>query len=67
MNYDNYLCKIKVTNLKTKAVFIHRDVPREHVQMLTMNPNLDVDVMGSYRNFNNGYKNSRKIRSNTNS
>ena len=49
MNKDNFFCKIKVTNLNTKAVYIHGKVPYEHVEMLKLSPNLEVDILGHYR------------------
>ena len=49
MNKDNYFCKIKVTNLDTKVVYIHGKVPYEHVEVLKLNPNLEVDILGQHR------------------
>ena len=49
MNKDNYFCKIKVTNLNTKVVYIHDKVPYEHVEMLKLSPNLEVDILGHHR------------------
>jgi hypothetical protein len=53
MSNDNFFCKIKVTNLDTKAVYIHSKVPYEHVEMLKLNPNLEVDILGHYRDGSN--------------
>ncbi len=52
MNKDNFFCNIKVTNLDTKAVYFHSKVPCEHVEMLKLNPNLEVDVLGHYGDSN---------------
>jgi hypothetical protein len=57
MNNNKFFCKIKVTNLNTKVVYIHAKVPYEHVEMLKLNPNLEVDILGQYRD--GGYE-SRK-------
>jgi hypothetical protein len=43
---NNILLKIKVTNLKSKAVYTHHRVPLEHVEMLRMNPNLRIEILG---------------------
>jgi hypothetical protein len=43
--YNTHL-KIRVTNLKSKAVYTHYRVPLEHVEMLKMNPNLKIEVLG---------------------
>jgi hypothetical protein len=49
MSKNNYFCKIKVTNLDTKAVYFHNKVPYEHVEMLKLSPNLEIDILGHYR------------------
>ena len=36
-------------NLNTKAEYFHGKVPYEHVEMLKLNPNLEVKVLGHYR------------------
>ena len=41
--------KIKVTNLDTKQQFVHSNVPIDHVEMIRMNPNLRVEVLGRGR------------------
>lgn len=41
--------KIKVTNLDTKQQFVHSNVPIDHVEMIRMNPNLRVEVLGRAR------------------
>jgi hypothetical protein len=56
MSKDNFFCKIKVTNLDTKAVYIHGKVPYEHVEMLKLNPNLEVDILGHYRDGGDEYR-----------
>jgi len=48
-NRDNLYYKIKVLNLNTKAEYFHGKVPYEHVEMLKLNPNLEVKVLGHYR------------------
>ena len=40
---------IKVTNVKSKFSYFHKKVPLEHIEMLKMSPNLDVQVLDSYR------------------
>ena len=49
MNKDKIFCKIKVTNLDTKAVYIHGKIPYEHVEVLKLSPNLEIDILGHYR------------------
>jgi hypothetical protein len=49
MNKEKFFCKIKVTNLYTKAVYFHNKVPYEHVEMLKLSPNLEVDILGHHR------------------
>ena len=46
---NNIFLKIKVVNSDTKAVYIHHRVPLEHVEMLRLNPNLKVEVLGRSR------------------
>ena len=36
---------IRVTNAESKAVYEHKKVPMEHVEMLKMNPNLKVEIL----------------------
>ena len=36
---------IRVFNSETKAVYEHRKVPIEHVEMLKMNPTLEVEIL----------------------
>lgn len=38
--------KIEVTNSDTHAVYVHYGVPLDHVEMLRLNPNLKVEVLG---------------------
>ena len=63
--------KIRVTNLDTKAEFVHSNVPLDHVEMIRLNPNLRVEVLGRSRGrvFNRPLENrndDKKTRSNTN-
>ena len=46
---NNINLKIRVTNLESKAVYIHNKIPLEHVEMLRMNPNLKIEVLGQSR------------------
>ena len=64
MNSNTY-CKIKVTNNGSKAVYFHNKVPYEHVEMLKSNPNLSVDVLGQYREYNNDQNSRGKGRNKT--
>lgn len=41
--------KIRVTNLDTRAEFVHSNVPLDHVEMIRLNPNLRVEVLGRSR------------------
>lgn len=41
--------KIRVTNLDTNAEFVHSNVPLDHVEMIRLNPNLRVEVLGRSR------------------
>lgn len=59
MSKDNFFCKIKVTNLNTKIVYIHGKVPYEHVEMLKLSPNLEVDILGHYRE--NAHENRKTL------
>lgn len=43
------VCNIKVTNKDTKMVYEHRRVPMEHVKMLIAHPNLQVEILSTYR------------------
>jgi len=49
MSKVNHFCRIKVTNLDTKVVYFHSKVPYEHVEMLKLSPNLEIDILGHYR------------------
>jgi hypothetical protein len=51
MYKNNILLKVKVTNLETKAIYVHTKVPLEHVEMLKMNSNLKIEVLGQYRGY----------------
>jgi hypothetical protein len=48
---------IRVTNLDTKVVFEHSGVPLDHVEIIRMNPNLRVEVLGRARS---GKRSDRK-------
>jgi|15BtaG_2_1085339.scaffolds.fasta_scaffold01220_7 hypothetical protein len=52
---ETYL-NIRVVNKDTKVVFEHVGVPLDHVEMIRMNPNLKVEVIGR----RGGRKNDRK-------
>ena len=52
----NINLRIRVTNLETKAVYIHGKVPLEHVEMLRMNSNLRIEVLGQSRGASNEYR-----------
>ncbi len=39
------MLKVRVTNMETGVVFEHNDVPREHVEMLKVNPHLKIEVL----------------------
>jgi hypothetical protein len=45
----NIFLKVKVTNADTEAVYVHHRIPLEHVEMLRLNPNLKVEVLGRSR------------------
>jgi hypothetical protein len=45
----NLFLKIKVTNLDSNQEYIHSNVPVDHVEMIRMNPNLRVEVIGRNR------------------
>lgn len=45
----NLFLKIKVTNLDSNQEYIHSNVPVDHVEMIRMNPNLRVEVIGRSR------------------
>ena len=51
MYKNNILLKVKVTNLETKAIYVHTKVPLEYVEMLKMNSNLKIEVLGQYRGY----------------
>jgi len=51
------LLKIKVTNLDSKQEYIHSNVPLDHVEMIKMNPNLRVEVIGRSRGRTRGPRN----------
>lgn len=50
----NLFLKIKVTNLDSKQEYIHSNVPIDHVEMIRMNPNLKVEVIGRSRGSRRG-------------
>jgi len=43
------VCNIRVTNKDTKVVYEHRRVPMEHVKLLAGHPNLQVEILSTYR------------------
>ena len=47
MRNRNVYLNIKVTNKDTKASYEHRRVPLDHVEMIRMNSNLVVEILGS--------------------
>ena len=51
---NNLFLKIKVTNLDSKQEYIHSNVPIDHVEMIRMNPNLKVEVIGRSRGSRRG-------------
>ena len=55
--------KIKVVTKDTNRVMIHRDVPKDHLEYIRVNPNLDVTILevynkGRYRKRVNDFKGS---------
>ena len=57
----NLFLKIKVTNLGSRQEYIHSNVPIDHVEMLRLNPNLKVEVIGRSRNRNRGDSNGENV------
>lgn len=57
----NLFLKIKVTNLGSRQEYIHSNVPIDHVEMLRLNPNLKVEVIGRSRNRNRGDSNDENV------
>jgi len=43
------VCNIRVINKDTKVVYEHRKVPMEHVKLLAGHPNLQVEILATYR------------------
>ncbi len=43
------VCNIRVTNKETKMTYEHRRVPLEHVKLLVGHPNLQVEILSTYR------------------
>jgi len=64
MSKLNRFCRIKVTNLNTKEMYFHNKVPYEHVEMLKLSPNLEIDILGHYRE--GGYENEEISQENYN-
>ena len=57
-NLNDGVFHIKVTNKIDNSVWEHRRVPREHVEMLKLSPNLKVEVLrvtGLYNAKKNSY------------
>ena len=57
MNKNKFFYEIKVVNLDTDSVYFHSKVPCEHLEMLKLNPNLEIDILGHYRE--GGYENEK--------
>ena len=56
----NINLRIRVTNLDTKAVYLHGKVPLEHVEMLRMNNIIKIEVLGQSRGTYNERSNRSK-------
>jgi hypothetical protein len=53
---------IRVTNKNTKVSYEHKRVPLDHVEMIKMNSNLEVEILGSsYGANNNERKRERRV------
>jgi hypothetical protein len=52
-NVDSIYLKIRVTNLDSNAIYVHNKVPLEHVELLKMNPNLKIEILGQSRGARN--------------
>lgn len=53
---------IKVTNKSTNVSYEHKRVPLDHVEMIKMNSNLEVEILGSsYGANNNERKKERRV------
>ena len=53
MNRHSFCYKVRVKNLTTSIVYLHNKIPFEHVEMLKLNPNLEIEVLGKYREYYN--------------
>ena len=62
MRDRNVYLNIRVTNKNTNASYEHRRVPLDHVEMIKMNSNLEVEILGSsYGANNNDRKRERRV------
>ncbi len=43
------VCNIRVINRETRMDYVHRKVPVEHVKLLAGHPNLQVEILSTYR------------------
>jgi len=59
-NVNSIFLKIRVTNLDSNAIYVHNKVPLEHVELLRMNPNLKIEVLGQSRGARNENYNREK-------
>lgn len=53
MNRHSFCYKVRVKNLTTSIVYLHNKIPFEHVEMLKLNPNLEIEILGKYREYYN--------------
>ena len=53
MNRHSFCYKVRVKNLTTSIVYLHNKIPFEHVEMLKLNPNLEIEILGRYREYYN--------------
>tara|TARA_Y100001972_G_C7395946_1_gene206312 strand:- start:182 stop:373 length:192 start_codon:yes stop_codon:yes gene_type:complete len=47
-NFEKISYKIKVTAKDTGRVMVHKNVPHDHLEMIRVNPNLEVKVLEVY-------------------
>jgi len=59
---NNILLRVKVTNIESKEVYTHNQIPLEHVEILKLSPDLKIEVLGQVRGAYD--KRSRKENSN---
>lgn len=48
MRKDDFF-NIKVTNVKSNFSYFHKKVPYEHIEILKMSPNLEVEILSKHR------------------